>query len=463
MASLVGEDRRRRLRYDQRILLGVLGAGAPAVAVALGLLWFGEHSAKVLWTLTLIIVGFWLGGALALRERAMRPLQTLSNLLAALREEDFSLRARGARLDDALGLAMLEANALGETLRSQRLGALEASALLRTVMAEIDVAIFAFDEANRLRLVNREGERLLGAPAERLLGRGASELRLDEFLRGEARRTVTLAFAGGQGRWELRRRTFRQGGISHELVVLADLSRTLREEERQAWQRLVRVLSHEINNSLAPIKSIAGSLRDILVRRVGARVPPAADGARDEDVEDFSSGLAVIAGRSEALSRFVASYARLTRLPPPRLASLDIADWVHRVVELETRLEVAIEAGPPVTILADGDQLDQLLINIVHNAVDASLETGGGVRVRWMRENGGVVVLVEDEGPGLHDTANLFVPFFTTKPNGSGIGLALSRQIAEAHGGSLALANRAGARGCVARLELPVAATAAAE
>ena len=461
MVTPVLEDRRRRLRYEQRILVGALAAGAPAVGVALLLLWWGGYSAKVLWTLTLVIVGFWLGGAFLLRERAMRPLQTLSNLLAALREEDFSLRARGARLDDALGLAMLEANALGETLRSQRLGALEASALLRTVMAEIDVAIFAFDEQRRLRLVNREGERLLGANAERLLGRDAGELRLDEFLRGEARRAVTLAFPGGQGRWELRRRPFRQGGISHELVVLADLSRTLREEERQAWQRLVRVLSHEINNSLAPIKSIAGSLRDILVRRTGTRVAAGAGGAggaggaRDEDIEDFSSGLAVIAGRSEALSRFVASYARLTRLPPPRLAALDVGEWVRRVVELETRLDVAVEDGPPTTILADGDQLDQLLINLVHNAVDASLETGGGVRVRWRPENGALVVLVEDDGPGLHDTANLFVPFFTTKPNGSGIGLALSRQIAEAHGGTLGLANRRGARGCVARLELP--------
>jgi two-component system, NtrC family, nitrogen regulation sensor histidine kinase NtrY len=455
VVTIVPVDRRRRLRYEQRILLGALGAGAPAVVVALSLLWWGEHSAKVLWTLTLFIVGFWLGGAMALRERAMRPLQTLSNLLAALREEDFSLRARGARLDDALGLAMLEANALGETLRSQRLGALEATALLRTVMAEIDVAIFAFDETRRLRLVNREGERLLGAPAERLMGREAGELRLDEFLRGDSRRTVTLAFAGGQGRWELRRRPFRQGGISHELVVLADLSRTLREEERQAWQRLVRVLSHEINNSLAPIKSIAGSLRDILVRRTTARAAVRVDGGRDEDVEDFSSGLAVIAGRSEALSRFVASYARLTRLPPPRLAPLDVGEWVHRVVELETRIDVDVEPGAATSIRADGDQLDQLLINLVHNAADAALETGGGVRVRWRREDGALVVLVEDEGPGLHDTSNLFVPFFTTKPNGSGIGLALSRQIAEAHGGTLTLANRVGARGCVARLELP--------
>ena len=434
------------LTHERRVLLTTLLAGGPALAVALILLWRGDFSAKVQWTLTTLLVGFWLGYALALRERVVRPLQTLSNMLAALREEDFSLRARGARADDALGLALMEANVLGETLREQRLGAFEATALLRTVMAEIDSAIFAFDGANVLRLVNRSGERLLGEPAERLLGRTADELRLGSYLRGDAPRAVNVAFPGGSGRYEVRRSPFRQRGLEHQLLVLSDLSHTLREEERQAWQRLVRVLSHEINNSLAPIKSIAGSLRNLIARTPR---PPDAD-------EDFQHGLAVIAGRSEALSRFIASYARLTRLPRPRLQPLDVREWVQRVVELETRHPVRVSGGPAVVIRADGDQLDQLLINVVRNAVDASLESGGEVSVGWTTADGRVEVRVEDEGPGLADTSNLFVPFFTTKPNGSGIGLALSRQIAEAHGGSLSLENRAEGHGCVARVRLPL-------
>lgn len=446
------DDRPERswLNHERRVFLTTLLAGGPALIVALLLLWRGDFSAKLQWTVTLFLLASWLGYAVALRERVVRPLQMLSNMLAALREEDFSLRARGARVDDALGLALMEANTLGETLREQRLGAFEATALLRTVMAEIDSAIYAFDIDGRLRLVNRSGAQLLGEPSDRLVGRTARDLGLSDFLEGEAPRAVTLAFPGAAGRWEVRRNSFRQGGRVHQMLVLSDLSRTLREEERQAWQRLVRVLSHEINNSLAPIKSIAGSLRDLI-----ARSPRPADAE-----EDFRNGLAVIAGRSESLSRFIASYARLTRLPKPRPTAVDVREWVRRAVELETRLPVKVDGGPPIVINADGDQLDQMLINIVHNAVDASLETDGSVAVHWRVDGRHVEVTVEDEGPGLADTSNLFVPFFTTKPNGSGIGLALSRQIAEAHGGVLTLENRRGARGCAARVRLPLDAAA---
>ena len=433
------------LSHERRVLLTTLLAGGPALVVALYLLWRGDFSAKVQWTLTLVLTGFWLGYAFALRERVVRPLQMLSNMLAALREEDFSLRARGARVDDALGLALMEANTLGETLREQRLGAFEATALLRTVMAEIDSAIFAFDVDGKLRLVNRSGAELLGERADRLVGRTAAGLGLDEYLDGDAPRAVTRAFPGATGRWEVRRNSFRQGGRVHQMLVLSDLSRTLREEERQAWQRLVRVLSHEINNSLAPIKSIAGSLRELV-----GRAPRPADAE-----EDFRHGLSVIAGRSESLSRFIASYARLTRLPRPRPRPVDVGEWVRRAVELEFRMQVGIVGGPAVVIHADGDQLDQLLINLVQNAVDASLETGGPVTVGWRASERHVEVVVEDEGPGLADTSNLFVPFFTTKPDGSGIGLALSRQIAEAHGGMLTLENRRDAGGCVAIVRLP--------
>ena len=414
------------------------------MAIAEALIWTGGHTSKVAWTVTLLVVLFWFGVAAALRERVVRPLQTISNMLAALREEDFSIRARGARPDDALGLAMFEVNSLGQTLREQRLGALEATALLARVMEEIDVAVFAFDETRTLQLANRAGERLLAEPAERLVGRSADAAGLGECLDGEAPRVLDATFPGGAGRWQLRRGTFRQGGRPHQLLVLADLSRALREEEREATRRLVRVLGHEINNSLAPIKSVAESLRDLLGKH------PAANGDGD-----LSRGLELIAGRAESLSRFMASYARLAKLPAPRLAPVDIGTWVRRVAALERRLSVTVEPGPGIEVPADGDQLDQLLINLVDNAVDAALETGGAVTVGWERTRRFVEVWVRDEGPGLSDTANLFVPFFTTKPEGSGIGLALSRQIAEAHGGSLALGNRAEGKGAEARLRLP--------
>jgi len=433
-------------RHERKVFRLALLGGLPAVIATIGLLVAGDYSGKVQWTVGTIVTVTWLVVALLLRERVVRPLQTLSNLLGALREGDYSIRARGADRDDALGLAFLEANVLGETLRSQRLGALEASTLLRTVMAEIDVAVYAFDEQERLRLVNRAGARVLGQPEERLLGRTAEQLGLLDTLRGETPRAMDITLPGARGRWEARRSAFRQDGKPHTLLVLADLSKTLREEELKAWQRLVRVLSHEINNSLAPIKSLAGSLQSVLDRQ-----PRPADA--DQDLE---RGLTVIAGRADALVRFMSSYARLARLPTPRKTSVNVGDWVRRVAALETRLPVRVEYGPDVVIQADGDQLDQLLINLVRNAVDASLPTRGDVVVSWVRREGMLELRVLDEGPGIEGGANLFVPFFTTKPEGSGIGLVLSRQIVEAHGGTVVLENRADASGCAAIVRLPI-------
>jgi PAS domain S-box-containing protein len=422
----------------------------PGAVISLIFRWTGPWTPKVQWTLTVLIVTFCLGFARALRERVVLPLQTISNLLAALGEGDFSIRARGARGGDPLGEVMVEVNALVETLRHQRLDALEATTLLRKVMAEIDVAVFTFDEETELKFVNRAGARLLGQPSERLLGRRAEEIGLDLYLAGEAPRVINTAFPGSVGRWEVRRSQFRQGGRPHELLVLSDLSRPLREEERQAFQRLIRVIGHEMNNSLAPIKSIAGSLATIIER------DPPPDDWRD----DMQRGLGVIASRSESLSRFMSAYARLAKLPPPKLAQLDVGAFVGRVVTLEKGHEIRVRPGPPMRIQADGDQLEQLLINLIRNALDAVRETGGGVTVGWDRlvasSPPSMELWVEDDGPGLSNTGNLFVPFFTTKPGGSGIGLVLCRQIAEAHGGSLLLENRTDRRGCRATLRMPL-------
>jgi two-component system nitrogen regulation sensor histidine kinase NtrY len=443
-----------RLSYERHIHLLALAAGLPGSLIALILLWTGNFSSGTAWTLTLFIVAFWLGFAASLRQRVVFSLQTLSNLLAAMREEDFSLRGRGARSDDAMGEVMIEVNALSETLRTQRLGAIEASALLRTVMEEIDLAIFAFDEKSTLRLVNRAAERLLARPTARLLGFTAEELDLASCLAGPATRTMELKFSGGSGRWGLRRVSFRQDGLPHQLVVLSDLSRTLRDEERQAWQRLIRVLGHELNNSLAPIQSVAQSLERGL--HTAMQSPELHDGPAAPLLEDLGQGLGIIRSRTEALGRFMAAYSKLARLPQPKLSQINAGECVGRAVKLETRLKVVLVPGPQVTISADADQLEQLLINLIRNATDAALETSGGVQVGWSRQGGQFDVWVLDDGPGIPNTANLFVPFFTTKQGGSGIGLVLSRQIAEAHGGELTLKNRADAGGCEARLRLPI-------
>jgi two-component system, NtrC family, nitrogen regulation sensor histidine kinase NtrY len=426
-----------------------LAAGLPGVALCALLLWLDGYSARTQWTLDLLLIFFWLAISANLKNRVVRPLQTLSNILAAIREGDYSIRGRRAASGDALGEVMLEVNDLGATLRGQRLGAMEATALLRTVMAEIDSAIFAFDPEQRLRLVNRAGEKLLAQSESLLLGRTSDELGLSQCFDGHQHHgpyAVQMNFPGGVGRWEIRCGTFREGGMQHQLLVLTDLSKTLREEERSAWQRLLRVLGHELNNSLAPIKSVAGSLADLMKR----------DTQPADWREDMHRGLEVISARAESLSRFVESYSKLARLPPPRFEQLEIGELVERVAALETRLPVKVRRAEDVIVRADGAQLEQLLINLIRNAVDASLETQGEVQVSWTRKDGQVVVTVRDEGLGLANTANLFVPFFTTKAAGSGIGLVLSRQIAESHGGSVSLQNRADRTGCEAKLTLPV-------
>ena len=435
-----------RITHELRIQILTLLAGLPAVITCAVVLWTEGYSAKVQWTLGLLILGFWIGCAAAVRERVASPLRTLSNLLEAMREGDYSIRARDARSDDSLGEVMQQVNLMGATLRAQRLGALEATTLLRKVIEEIDVAIFAFDAENKLRLVNPAGERLLGKAAERMLGLPATELELDEFLGGDPARTVQRSFAAGAGRWGVSRSVFREGGLPHHLLVITDLTRALREEELQAWQRLVRVLGHELNNSLTPIKSIAESMSTMMRRT------PRADDWED----DLLYGLNIIATRSESLSRFIGAYARLAKLPRPRREEMRVRPWIERVASFETRLHPVLQPGPDMAIRGDADQLEQVLINLIRNAADASLETGGSVYVSWERDAAFMSVVVRDEGPGLSNTANLFVPFFTTKPGGSGIGLVLSRQITEAHGGTLTLKNREDRQGCEARLTLPV-------
>jgi len=436
--------RRRRRRFQTRAWLLALVAAAPAWVASGLLLWSWDASGALKWVLFALISAFVAGGLLAVRRHVVRPLQALANMLEALREGDYSLRARNVNPEDALGEVMFEVNTLSRTLYDQRLEALEAGVLLQKVIGDIDIAVFAFDPRLRLRLVNRAGAALLDERAEDLQGRSAADIGLAAMLQEPSGTIIQHVFPGGTGRWELRRRSFREGGRPHELLVLSDLSRALREEERQAWRRLVRVIGHELNSSLAPIKSMAGTLRRLVDR----------DPLPGDWREDARAGLGIIHDRSESLGRFMGAYARLAKLPLPTLRRASFATSLRRAASLYGR-GVSVEGGPEVSLSMDADQIEQVLINLIKNAVEAAGEAGE-VRVRWRSENEQLVAEVEDDGPGLARTDNLFVPFFTTKPGGTGIGLVLSREIIENHGGSISLENRVGARGCIARISLPL-------
>jgi two-component system, NtrC family, nitrogen regulation sensor histidine kinase NtrY len=436
--------RRRRLRFQNGMLLTALAGAAPAWIAASLLLIAWPASANLRWSIFGLLTLVVLAGAVAVQRRAVRPLQSLANLLEALREGDYSLRGRPADSADAVGEVMHELNLLSQMLYERRLQDIEAGVLLGKVISEIDIAVFAFDHERRLRVVNPAGEALLGAGSATLAGATAEALGLDTMLNAPTGTILAHRFAGASGRWEIRRRAFREGGWPHELLVISDLSRALRDEERQAWRRLVRVIGHELNSSLTPIKSMAATLRQLVDR----------DPLPQDFRTDSAAGLEIIHDRAEALARFMGAYARLARLPRPVPKPIEYAPLVTRIASLHDG-RVAVAGGPAVQVNADADQIEQVLINLIRNAVEAAGESGH-VRVGWHTADRELVTEIEDDGPGLARTDNLWVPFFTTKPGGTGIGLALSREIIENHGGRIALENRADARGCVARFSLPL-------
>lgn len=450
---------RRRLSYERRIRLWLFALALPSFVLTAWLAYRETTSVTVTLGFSVALSALWGIAAAYFFDQLVRPLQTLSNVVAALREDDFSFRARGGRRGDSLGDLALEVNALAGTLQTQRSAARDALTLVERVMTSMQSPMLAFDSSGRLRLLNKAAEHAFHLAPRNALGRPAADLDLTPLLAHQdqdvfiqsGKEASALGFT--PMRWSIRRTTFRLQGVPHTLFVLSDVASALREEERIAWQRLIRVLSHEINNSLTPIMSLAGSLRARLPHKT---TPPAVD------TEDFRRGLSVIEERAASLNRFLQAYQHLTRLPPPHFQIVPFTRLVEQVIDLETRLSIQLSPGPAILLLADSDQLQQLLINLVSNAVEAALSpdraapADAQVSISWTASPSQVILLIRDSGPGLSSTANLFVPFYTTKPDGNGIGLVLAQQIATSHHGSVLLYNNSSAPGCTAELRLPL-------
>ena len=444
----------RRLSYDRRLNLLLAALLLPSVLLGAALTYAITTSPTASTTVAAVLGLVAAGVSLAAHDTLTRPLQTLANVVAAMREEDFSFRARGARRDDSLGDLALEINALASSLQLQRNSAQDALSLAEQVMHSMQSPILAFTPATTLRLLNPAAEQALNLTKAHALGRTAAELRLAGLLATPDQHlflpdSSTTASSADSPRWSIRRSSFRLQGVPHTLFLLTDVAVALRQEERRAWQRLLRVLSHEINNSLTPIQSIAGSLR-----------------TSNPSAPDLDRGLHVIEASAASLHRFLASYQRLAQLPPPALRPVPLEPLLDRLAALEVRLPVTLHRGPPVTLLADPDQLQQLLINLLANAVEAALLPSEPVRsptveVSWLTTATDLLLAIQDSGPGVANPANLFVPFYTTKPTGSGIGLVLAQQIALAHHGSIQLQSTTDPVGCLAKLRLPL--TSAAE
>jgi two-component system, NtrC family, nitrogen regulation sensor histidine kinase NtrY len=444
----------KRFSFERRLRLWFWLLGLPALFFAY--LHFRQQHFSVNAQILLLsgIAIAWMIAISFVMEEIVRPLQTLSNVISALREDDYSFRARGAVRTDALGDLALEINALANTLQSQRGRALEATALLERVIKEMQSPVLAFDPEGHLQLLNASGARALELDLERAIGQTAEKLHLNHLLGVADQEMLSLTTGRFPTRWIVRRTAFRLRGIPHTLLVLSDVSMALRLEQRQAWQRLIRVLGHEINNSLAPIKSIAGSLR----MRINSV-------AGEGSAKDFERGLSVIEDRAESLNRFLQAYHQLSRLPLPTLRDVEIRSLIEKVSHMETRLTVAVKGGPEITLQADSDQIEQVLINLVRNAAEAAASSdfsrnqkheAPAVEIAWCTDGADLRILIRDNGPGLTNESNLFVPFYTTKPGGSGIGLTLARQIAEGHKGTVMLRNRVGMTGCEAELRLPL-------
>ena len=438
------QPQRYRMASDVRLFLDVLLVAVPTLLL---LLWFWLSSAEPLAS-KLIISALALVWVVLLAERVRQHftyhLRTASTLVEAIRLEDYSLRSSRSRESGALGELYRQVNALADCRQHAEQQEQELRGLLGKIIAQIQVAILAFDSEQNIQLVNPQAAKLAGSPAADLINRNITDTPFATLNFTAQPNLIEQEFPGASGHWQISWQEYRTGARPGKLLFITDLKQVLSEQEARAWQSLIRVITHEINNSLTPISSISQTLAS----RVAAT-----DVTRGD--EDFVKGLGLIGQRSEDLTRFIAEYARIARLPEPQKRPFDLASLLEKLQNLYgERVLYRRDKESQAIVNADPTLIEQLLINLIKNGQEAMGEPGQPVELKLDNAENSVTVQVLDCGQGLANPSNLFVPFYTTKDKGSGIGLVLCRQIANAHGGRLRLENRKDRTGAVATLEL---------
>lgn len=425
--------------FRTRVVLRVVLLG-----VTLWLLFYSieeaNHPAIVVVVLVLLYQTY------ALVHYVERTNRDLARFLAAVRYADFSQNFVSGGLGPSFDELKTAFNEVLDAFRQARAEKEEQAHYLQTVVQHIGIGLIVFDSDGEVSLINNAAKRLLGVPR---LGHIADLNRVNPIL------TTTLQNLGPQGRdlvgfaeiqLALHASVFRLSHREHTLVALHDIGPDLDEKEMEAWQNLIRVLTHEIMNSITPIASLAAT----------------ADGMLKEDVldaeatEDIRSAVSTIQRRSEGLLHFVEAYRGLTRVPAPSFEIVLVADLFARVEQLmrpqfvKSAVELRIQVDPPsLELTADPEQVEQILINLLSNAREATAHRpGAGVDLTAYMARDKVVVEVADNGSGIVEEAlgKVFIPFFTTKRDGSGIGLSLCRQIMRLHRGSISVRSEPGVR-----------------
>lgn len=434
--------RRRRSLDGTLVLVMALVALIAAVVAGIASIWLRPIATAACALLAGVLCAALFAPRTARRWR--ETARALADGIESLRDRDFSVSIKRTS-DDELGDLVDAYNSLGALLRRERLEIYQRELLLDTVIQTTPLSLVLTNAGGTILYSNVAARELLGV-AGKLEGHLLDQLllrvppALREALRGEGDRLFTVEIGGEPQVFHLSKRRFRLNAQYHELLLLKHLTRELSAQEVAIWKRVIRVIAHELNNSLAPISSLAHSGRMLV---------------EGGDTQQLTRVFRTIEERAKHLAGFIDGYSRFAKLPKPRPAALGWRELLARLQDVAPyRLQGSVPDGP---VWADGTQLEQVAINLLKNARESG-SPPGDIEVRIEERRGGHAFEVYDRGSGLAPDAlaSALLPFFSTKSSGTGLGLTICREIIEAHDGYLTLSNREGG-GAVASVWLPAA------